>query len=326
MASTAPSGISPAAIENLLREELVTADRTLANVAPVLGHLLGNSDNSIFSDETIARVRGMLHDLAQQLVLALAEAAGHRDPESRARETAGQLFRVLVANRAVVAHVHAIALEWQLTERLQGRLGLDPVLPPLLQARIASPDAAASALAMSLLAAQARFGQTQRRMQLPLSELPGDLFRLALMAMHAFSTTEGPETNPFGEMHAGMADRILRERYDEGMTRLGLLYRVIGGMGSDAAAALSIDDAGVALFLTGLSIASACPRDDVTLALTDTQLPRLALLLAASGLKGGAIARQFLALHPEVELPEGLDALRPDRAAALLAASSGGYA
>jgi hypothetical protein len=43
---------------------------------------------------------------------------------------------------------------------------------------------------MNLLAAQARFGQAQRRMRLPLAELPGDLLHGALIAMRHVVGTE----------------------------------------------------------------------------------------------------------------------------------------
>ena len=51
---------------------------------------------------------------------------------------------------------------------------------------------------------------------------------------------------------------------------------------------------------------------------TETQTARLALSLAACGLKADAVAAQFLALHPDVDLPQGIEALLPDRAAAIL--------
>ena len=61
--------------------------------------------------------------------------------------------------------------------------GIDPVLTGLVQELIASQDSGVSALAMQALAAQSRFVQSQRRMELPLGELPGDLFHKALLLM-----------------------------------------------------------------------------------------------------------------------------------------------
>ena len=66
------------------------------------------------------------------------------------------LGEALAGSSALLSHVHSLALEWQLTERLQSRIALDPVLPPLVQALIASPEPATAELAMQFLAAQAR--------------------------------------------------------------------------------------------------------------------------------------------------------------------------
>lgn len=318
MAQPASSGGTQGAIEALLREELVIADRAAANNGPILRHLLRNDDNSIFSDEIVARLRGMFQDVARQLVVALAEAAGHADPHAWAHQAADELAHMLAENPAFIAHFHALALEWQLTERLQARLGLDPVLPALVQERIAASEADASAAAMSLLAAQARFGQTQRRMQMPLGELPGDLFHIALVTMRAFVGDDAG-----GDGYALVAERTLRSRFDEERGRLGLLRRVLRAMGSEASQALAVEQAGVALFISALALGSGQTREAAIMATTEVQLPRLALSLSACGLRAEAIAAQFLAIHPEVTLPEGLATLRPDSAAAILTASVG---
>jgi len=314
MAQPATSGSAQGAIEALLKEELAFADQALASNAPILRHLLRNDDSSIFSDEIVARVRGMFHDIARQLVIALAEAAGHADPQGWAHRAADELAQVLAGNEAFLFHLHTLALEWQLTERLQGRLALDPVLPPLLQARVAAQDAQVSALAMNLLAANARFGQAQRRMQMPLAELPGDLFHIALVTMRAFV---GDDAGADG--YALIAERTLRGKFDETRGRLGLMRRVLDAMGGEAVQALTIDHAGVAMFLTALALGSGQSRETAVMATTESQLPRLALSLCASGLRSEAISAQFLAIHPDVTLPEGLGALRPDTAAAILA-------
>ncbi|MEO0033178.1 MAG: hypothetical protein RIS94_2936 [Pseudomonadota bacterium] len=318
MAQPAFSGGAPSAIEALLREDLAVADRAMASNAPILRHLLRNDDNSIFSDQIVARVRGMFDDVARQLVVALADAAGHADPQAWAHRAADDLARLLTDNGAFLAHFHALALEWQLTERLQARFGLDPVLPPLVQARIATPDPEVSATAMSLLAAQARFTQAQRRMQLPLAELPGDLFHIALVTMRTFVGDDAG-----GDGYALVAERTLRARFDEERGRLGLLRRVLRALGENVTQALSVDHAGVPLFLSALALGSGQPRDAAILATTDAQLPRLALSLCACGLRPEAMAAQVLAIHPEVTLPEGLFQLHPDTAAAILATATG---
>lgn len=312
MVQTAPKATAaPQDIENLLLHELEAADKAFANTRPILRHLLRNDDHSIFSDQIVAQVRGMLHDIARQLVVALAEAGGERDPQAGAHETAGELAGAFMENPALLGHAHALAIEWQLTERLQTRLSLDPVLSPLVQEMISSGDPATSSSAMALLAAQARFGQSQRRMELPVTELPGDLFHAALMTMRAHAADQA-------ETDAAKAEEALRKRYEERRSRLGLTERLITALRGDAAKALSVEHAGVALFLTALAIGSGQDRDQVIMTTTETQLARLALSLAACGLKSDAVAAQFLALHPDVDLPQGIEALLPDRAAAIL--------
>ena len=311
--NTATAPASPQ-VEIALSDDLAHGDALIGTIAPILRHLLANDDHSLFSDEIVARVRGMMHDVARQLLDALSSAAGNPDQRDHPGENYDVIVHAFIADHAFLSHAHALALEWQLTERLQGRLALDPVLSPLVQALIASPDGGTSAIAMALLAAQARFVQNQRRMQLPLSELPADLLHTALKALRA---PEGIE-----EIHRVSAETAIRVQFDESRSRLGLIERLIIGMGGGASAALSITHAGAAMFLSALSLASGQNRDTAVLSTNEGQLARLALALRASGLKAQAVEEQFLSLHPEVSLPEGFDMLGADRAAALLARSA----
>lgn len=189
------------------------------------------------------------------------------------------------------------------------------MLSPLLQALIASPDNATAVSAMALLAAQARFVQAQRRMQLPLDELPADLFYMILQVLR----TVEAEVEVIAK-----AEAALRAGYDEGRSRLGLMSRLVIGMGGGATAALAVSHAGVGLFLTALSLGSGQDRDLTALAAHEGQLARLALALRAAGVRPDGIEEQFLAIHPDVSLPEGLSGLGADRAAALLAHSFAG--
>ena len=295
-------------VENVLREALDHGDAVLGTIAPILSHLLANDDHSIFSDEVIARVRGMFADAARQLLDAVAQAAGTGEGRESDPARIDALALDLARVPGLLGHIHALALEWQLTERLHTQIGLDPVLSPLMQALIASPDAATAAAAMHLLAAQARFAQSQRRMQLPLEELPADLLHGCLGALH---TQVGD---------GAAAEAAIRSRFDEARSRAGLIARLITGMGGGALAALAVGHGGVAMFLSALALANAQDRDLAVRATNDSQLARLALMLRAAGMKPAAIEEQFLALHPEVVLPPGFDALGADRAAAILAA------
>ena len=77
----------------------------------------------------------------------------------------------------------------------------------------------------------------------------------------------------------------------------------------------------MAFFVSALALASGQDRDMAVLATNEGQLARLALALRAAGLKPAGVEEQFLALHPDVALPEGFETLGADRAAALLAQS-----
>lgn len=291
-------------VESRLRGALDQGDVVLGTVAPVLRHLLASDDSGLFGDAILARVRGMIGDVARQLLARIEGGEGD----------VAALTLALTDNPAFLRHVHALVLEWHLTELLQARLALDPVLSPLLQALVASSDETTAALAMKFLAAQARFGQAQRRMRLALAELPGDLLHLALVSLRgvAGGTAEA-------DQRVAAAEVAIRADYDEARSRLGLLSRLVTGMGAGAVAALSLHHAGAAIFLTALAVSARQDRDLATLATSETQRTRLALALCAAGLKPEAIEEQLLALDPDAELPEGIDRLAPDRAAALIA-------
>ena len=303
--------------DQTLRSALAAADSSLGDARAVLAHLLRGHDSLLLNDAVIARVRGIMDDLAQQLAQAVdAFVSPHAGEVAAPGDHAftALLVDALFEVRPLLTHVHALALEWQLAERSEARLALDPVLPPLLQARIGADDTDAAAIAVALLAAQARFAQAMRRMSLPLQELPGDLFHLALITMRTFA-----------EGQAGaQAEAHLRRDYNERQTRLGLVERVIIALRDDAAQALVLERAGVALFLTALAIGSGQDRDSAAFATAETQIVRLALSLTACGLTGDGLAAQVLAIHPAAGLPQGLAELRPDRAAELLAAHYGG--
>lgn len=306
-------GNVPNGIKQVLRQELSRGDAMAGTILPILRHLITNDDNSVFSDEIIARIRGMVTDLASQLLDARSRAFGSASEDDQA-DWQKALFQALIDNPLLLGHVHALALEAQLSARLQSRLSLDPVVPPLLQSLISSHDPHTQALAMQVLAAQARFGQSQRRMTLSLRELPGDEFHAALIA---FRSVLGPELA--ASEQAAMAERELRQGYDEGQSRIGLLSRLVHLMGSGAGAALSVSHAGVALFVTALGLLSGQRRETTILSTHETQLSRLALLLRSAGLHPSAIEEQFFILHPQVTLPPGFDGLDTSGAAAILA-------
>lgn len=315
MDTNRPSTADPMPVEAILREDLAHGDIVLGTIGPILGHLLAQHDNSMFSDEIVARVRGMVGNVARQ-VLHVPGITENGDAVVPDAASESQLAAELSGNIHFLVHCHSLALEFQLTRRLEQRSGIDPVLSPLTQALIASDDQATASLAMTLLAAQARFMQQQQRMELPINELPADLYHFVLTTWRTMSN-EGPG----GMTEAAEAEQRLRASYDEGSSRAGLLSRLISSLGAGISAALSVSHAGVALFTSALAVASRQDRDLTVLATNDSQLARLALALRAAGLNPKEVEEQFLYLHPDVSLPEGFEFLRGDRAAGLLAAS-----
>lgn len=298
-----------ARVETALRGELDRGNVVIATTRPILRHLLANGDQSLFSDEVLAHVRGMLAHVAQQLLHAEAGCAGEADPHAFALERQGQLAHLLLQDTAFLGHAHTLTLEARLASQIQRRSGIDPVLSPLLQELAASGDAQKARAAVRALAAQARFIQQQRRMELPLAELPGDLFRKALLLL---GNREG------AGLAAEQAGTTLLAAFCEADTRVSLLEALVGAMGRKAMRALAVDHAGLSIFITALAMASGQDRGLVALSFGENQLARLALALRAAGLEQDAVEEQLLYLQPQAALPQGFAALTADRAARLL--------
>lgn len=316
MTEASPPTASSIPVENVLREELEHGDSVLGTITPILGHLVISSQNSLFSDEVVAHVRGMASSLATQLLNAEWQAASDESGVAQSLRLA-ELTSALLANDGLLSHCHALSVERRLTDHLYDRSSIDPVLSPMLQAVIASSEPEKAEVAMSVLAAQARYLQQQRRMELPLKELPGDLFHEAILIWRNHASTRGEDITT-------KAETSLRSVYNEAASRLGLLTRLVSGMGSGARAALSISHAGVAIFVSALSHMARQPREIAVLATDERQLGRFALSLRAAGLKPDEVEEQFLIIHPQVSLPEGFEQLRVDRAKEMLA-GSGNY-
>lgn len=304
----------PESLEFALRDDLARGDVLIASARPVLHHLLANDDRSMFSDAVLARIRGMLADLERQLLAVLAEKARVEDRLGFIAAHTGPLLAALTSSSLAVIHAHALAVEWQVAEQLESRDGLDPVLSPLLQKLISSQDADVANIAMSFLASQARFVQQQRRMELPIAELPGDIFHTVFDVWRECTV---PDLNDAMQS----AEHQLRAAFDEGSSRFGLMSRLVTGIQGGAVGALELSSAGVALFLTGLALATGRDRRIAVLSTHEGQLARFLLSLRSVGLEPNAVIEQLAFLHPDVTLPDGLDALDVKRAASLLSGS-----
>ncbi len=305
-------------VEAILRDELARGNRALSGVAPVISHMLASSGHALVSDAIVARLRGMLMDLACQLIAAsMSKADGQTGDIDEA--VIDQVADHLAGDSDVLGHLYALAMEGHLTERLEQRSSVDPVLSPLLQELIASDQAAIAELAMTTLAAQSRFTQSQRRMELPLGELPSDLFVAVVKRFKKAAHADDRD-------RVSQAMKDLKNQYDEGTGRLGLLARLVSSMRGGAVAALELDHAGLALFVSGISALTRQPRDLAVLACHERQAARLALSLRAGGLNPEAIERQFLLIEPSEMLPSGIAAMSPERARDLLGGSALPYA
>lgn len=308
-----PDAASPAvgADQDTLREALARGNAALSRIGPILTHLLSTPDHSLFSDEIVARIRGMCHHLAWQVLRAQEEAVGRAGREAFAERHGEALAEHFYADVGLLSHCHALAIEWQLSELLESQYGIDPVLSPLVQDLIASEDSSLASAAMATLTAQARFAQTQRRMELPLAELPGDLFHGLLLGWRSYS----------GNLRSdGMirAETKLRQHFDEGASRIALIDRLVAGMGHTALRALDIDHAGAALFLSALAARSGQTRIAAILSTNHQQSARLALGLRAAGLDSKDVERQVMRLAPQTVPPRGIAAVQTEDARRLL--------
>jgi hypothetical protein len=296
-------------VERILKDELARENRALSGVAPVVSHLLQSPGQTLVSDAVVARMRGMLGDLAWQWLSAVS---GEHAPFANDADQIDGIAEILAAEPLVLNHLHALALEGIISDRLEKRHSIDPVLSPLLQELIASDQPEIAELAMNTLAAQSRFLQSQRRMGLPLGELPSDVFLIVVQRFRNCSLG-------YDEAAIKQTGKALKRAYDEGAGRIGLLARLVSSMRGGAVAALELEHAGIALFASALAVLTRQQRDLAVLACHEQQAGRLALSLRGAGLNGTSIKRQFLFLEPSDVLPEGVGEIAMERALELLA-------
>lgn len=297
-----------------LRDALSRGDTMLARSGPILSHLLSDADRSLFTDEIVARIRGMLTDLAKRLLRVQADATGSRARDEFVAQQLGGLTQALVASPALVSHCHALAIEWLAIARLEETASLDPVLSPMLQDLIGHDDPAIASTAMATIAAQTRFTRAQRRLELPLAELTGDLFHDLLLSWREYNHAELSSALERAEVR-------LREGYDEAGGRTALLSRMVSALGKDAQDALFLDRAGIPLFVTALSARTGQSRDLAAFALNEGQSARLALGLRAAGMKVPDVERQLLRIHPDSIPPAELDQIGTREAAQMIGQS-----
>ena len=307
---TAPRASIPATpVQHPLRAALAEGDRLVARSGPALQHMLAAQERSLVSEAVVAQVGGMLADMARQLV----DARGAVQDSGLAR---AEIAELLSQSADLRAHCQALALEWRLALRLETELALDPVLSPVLQALVGEGGGETGGLAMAALAAQARFAQAQRRMELPLSELPAELFHDVLQVARENSSPDEDDS-------ANRADASLRSAYDEGAGRLALLARLADLDLPTAVHVFNVEEAGVALWLSTLAARSGESREQTACAASDPLLGRLLLTMRAAGLGPAEAERQALRAQPDAMLPRGLQDIGTREAAQWLAEARG---
>lgn len=298
-------------IEATLADRLARGDVVLGAAGPMLGMLVLNHDSAFFSDEVVARVRGMCGHVAQQMV-----AAYRAEAEDAGADIAGQnarLAEALSGDMEFLRHCHALALEHRFALQLERAYAISPAASPMLKELIASSDAAVARLATAVMAAQARFEQQQRRSELPVTELPPQLFERVLSL--------GREHGAAAENDVDRVNRRLRDNYDPQGNRIALLLQVVEAAGGEPMKGLSLRRAGSALFLSSLAFASGQDRDVVALTTSESQAARLTLALCAAGLAPAQVAEEFALIHSGVPVPDAADMPSAERAAAILGAS-----
>lgn len=307
-------------IEKSLRADLARGDAMAETVTPILRHLLVSGGHDLFNEDIVARVRGMAEDLATQL---LEKPVAQSIPDDEAvvkrlgRGSVGPAEALAVAlldRPALLAHLHATAIEWRLTERLEARTAIDPVMSPLLQSLMQSQSHSISELATRFLSAQARFCQSQRRMKLPIADLTPSLAGEAISALRVLAGSGFGSDIQIARLEGEILTRLVHD-----LGREELAARLLLAVGTtENSGSLSIVQAGVALFLTALTIGSGEPRDVLTMATHECQSARLILAMRAAGLDSQSIGEQFRILHPTKAPPRGFSDLDPEMALELL--------
>ena len=299
--ATPPSDSSD---QHPLRAALAFGDEVLARNQSALEYLLLSQDHSLVSESVVFQVQGMIASLARDLIGTRIERDGY----------AARLETQLIRQETIRRHCQALALEWRLTKQLQGVIGLDPVLAPLLQQAISDSNTAIAGNAMAALAAQARFAQSQCRMELSPFELPAELFHLVLLvARDCTSATDADSLRA--------EEARLRSKYDEGNSRLALQAQLASQWGEPTAKHLDIQQSGLGLWLAALSLRSGETREQISLATVEPMLGRLLLTLRAAGARPHEAETQVLLITGDASLPRGLHEVGTREAAQWLAQS-----
>ena len=286
---TGPRAPFPAeTAEHPLRASLARGEALAVHSARAMKAMMFVNDHSLVTEAIVAQAAGMIENLAAQL-------ASHGSGSAASAAARTTLFESLLRVKELRVHCHGLALEWHLSLSLEQERALDPVLSPMLQLLVEQEDEGTAALAMAALTAQARFAQAQRRMELSLAELPAELFHHVLAIAR--------------DIRPGWEDETeweLRTDFDEGTGRLALLARLSLESAAHWGNEFAVEKLGVALWLSALRAHTGEDRERLSGAAANPHPGRLLLVLRAAGMSPGEAERQVLFIHPNAEIPTGL--------------------
>lgn len=279
-----------------LHQALVRGDLVQNAQIPIVAELIGSSHAVFVSEEIAARVRAMIDCLAAEIeeICQCVSPGDAKDCEG------GEDFDELSACPSLLKHCLACAFEGELALRLEGSIGLDPVLSPLLQELVASERGETAELGMHAVTAQARFIQSYRRMSLSLGEIPADILHDMLGRWEAVARKSRPE---------GVAEKVVEEvksHYSEASSRAGLLARLFKALGKAAGPSLLLEHAGLGLFASALALRSGQTRDTTMLSMQAGQEARLALAMVSAGLREEQLVHQLGYFCAASFLPHGI--------------------
>ncbi|KQM17380.1 hypothetical protein [Novosphingobium sp. Leaf2] len=294
--------------EAVLLDALANAERASGAARSFLAQAARSPASDDVSEETRVRTYAALASLAVAVLDGLVGAAGARHQPAEV----DVVIRVLSECPALLEHLRADVIEWQLTQRLHDTLALDPVAPPLLQQLVAQPDHRAAATAF--LTAQMYWCRAHARMNMTLGNLPYAVQNQVCGVIQALGASE-----PDLADRANIVCADVRSASDPAADRERCSAKVLELLGLDAPAALRVQEAGVALFLTALARRTMQSRTAVAGWTDEAQAARLAVSLRAAGTDPGDIRQQLLALHFDDALAEGLAQIAPQQASDMLA-------
>lgn len=297
--------------EVALRRAFANADRASDFGRSVFAHIAHTPILDVVSEESWSRTYAALASLAMGVLDGLVGAVGvHHQPAE-----VDVVLRVLSECQALVEHLRADVIEWQLTQRLHDTLALDPVSSPVLQQLVVQPDHRAAATAF--LAAQMRWCQSHARMYMALADLPPAVQGQVCAVIQALGAGEPDLADRANALCADM-----RNAYDPAADREVCATQALEHMSLEFADALRVQEMGVAVFLTALARLTMQPRATVTGWTERAQAPRLAVALRAAGMSPGDIQQQLFAFHGDAGLGAGVAEIEPQQASAMLAGTT----